>query len=311
MLFFNKKNQHSRTLSQRNALTHQSDRPKTFFYHSQRSIEPEPTKRQTLRNPLKPQTVSRVASFSLQRFGLLTVIIVTIISLINIVTLSSEPRIVLLGSNQIGYLHTAAEYQKAAKLLFSKSFANSNKITIDSAGISEELARQFPELSNITIKLPLVSHDPIVYLSPNKVLIAITTANGLSYAIDSNGQVVGSINTNGFYKLNLIDIQDESTSPIHIGQPILSTNTVIFIQTIIYQLEQRNITISNLVLPASASELDMNIVGQKYLVKFNLEDPEPLQEVGTFLAVQHYLQGQGVTPSHYIDVRVSGRAYYK
>lgn len=311
MLFFNKKNQPSRTLGQRQALTHQSVKPKTFFYHSQRSFEPETTKRQTLRNPLKTQTISRAASFSIQRFGLLIVIVVTIISLINILAVSSNPKIVLLDSNQIGYLHTAAEYQKAAKILFSKSFVNSNKITIDTVGISEQLVHQFPELSYVIIKLPLIGHDPIVYLSPNKVLIAITTSNNETYAIDSNGQVVGSIDSTGFYRLNLIDIQDESTAPVRIGQPILSTNTITFIQAIIYQLEQRDITIAKLVLPSGASELDMNITGQKYIVKFNLEDPDPLQEVGTFLAIQHYLQGEGVIPSQYIDVRVDGRAYYK
>jgi hypothetical protein len=310
-LFSNKKNQSTRTLGQRRSLTHQSYASKTFFYHSNRSIEPAPTKRQTLRNPLRPQTVSRVASFSLQRFGLLIVIIVAIISLINILTISSNPKIVLLNQNQIGYLHTPNEYQQAAKLLFSKSFVNSNKISISTDAISSELIKQFPELSYVTIKLPLVGSDPIIYLSPNKVLLALSTSNGITYAVDANGQVVGKISSNSLSSLHLTDIQDETTSPIRIGQPILSTDTVTFIQTVLYQVEQRHLSISKLVLPGGASELDMHLVGQNYFVKFNLADSEPLQEVGTFLAVQHYLQEQSRTPAQYIDVRVAGRAYYK
>jgi hypothetical protein len=311
-LFSNKKNQSTRTLGQRRSLTHQTSESKTFFYHSQRSIESKPTKRQTLRYPLKPQTVSRVASFSLQRFGLLIVIIVAIVSLINVLAVSSNPRVILLNQQyQSGYLHTAAEYQKAAKKLFSNSFVNSNKITVNMTGISADLTRQFPELSDVIIKLPLVGRDPIIYLSPNKVLIALSASNGTSYAIDANGQVVGNISRGSFTSLQLINIQDDSSATVNIGQFILSTSTVTFIQTVIYQVEQRQLTISKLILPAEASELDMYLVGQPYFVKFNLNDPDPLQEVGTFLAVQHYLKGQNITPAQYIDARVAGRAYYK
>ncbi len=309
-LFSNKKNQSNRSLGERRSVIRQTPPKNTFFYHSQRSYNPVPSKRQTLRNPLRPQTVSRIAKLSIQRFGLIIVIIVSIISLINVLAISS-PTIKLLDRGQIGYLHTQEQYQQATQRLFSSSFVNSNKITIDTVEISDKLMQQFPELADVNIKIPFIGRNPIVYFSPNNVLVSLSTQNGKSYAIDSNGQVVGNIVSTSFVPLHLIDIQDLSSAPIHIGQPILSSDTVAYIQTILFQVEQHQLAISKLVLPAGVSELDMYIAGQSYFVKFNLNDTMPLQEVGTFLAVQHYLQGKSITPSLYIDVRVDGRAYYK
>jgi hypothetical protein len=64
-------------------------------------------------------------------------------------------------------------------------------------------------------------------------------------------------------------------------------------------------------LPPAASELDVQIVDQPYFIKFNLENDDPRQQVGTYIATQAYLTSQHITPAHYIDVRVDGRAYYE
>jgi hypothetical protein len=298
-------------LGRRRAVQNQTRSSKTFFYHSNRSVETKQTKRQTLRSPLSTQKVSHAASYSLQRFGLLIVIIAAIVSLINVLSVSSNPTIVMLDQKQLGYLHTEAQYQQAAKKLLNSSFVNGNKITIDSSSISSELIKEFPELASVNIKIPLMGRNPIMFLTPNAVIMALTTGSGTSYAVDSNGEVLGILSAQDVSTQHLTDIQDESSAPIQIGQPILSSSTISFIQIVNYQVTHSNLVVSKLVLPAGASELDLYLLGHNYFVKFNLADSAPLQEVGTFLAVQHNLQVQGITPSQYIDVRVDGRAYYK
>jgi hypothetical protein len=236
---------------------------------------------------------------------------VAVVSLINILMVSPKPNIVLLDKNRVGYLHSVSDYQQAARKLFGDSFANNNKITINTNAISAALEKEFPELSAVTIKLPLIDHNPIVYLEPNEPLLALLMNDGSIYAIDSAGLALGAINNAEASLLHLIVVQNEGTITIHSGQPVLPSSTVSFIQTIVYQLGQKQITIAKLTIPAAENELDMYLTGQNYYVKFNLADNSPLQEAGTFLAVRQNLQQQGITPSQYIDVRVDSRAYYK
>jgi hypothetical protein len=312
MRLFSKKQSYSSEVFGRSRLKHDQVKPsKNLFYHSSRSTEPGMASRQPFRNPVNIQTASRAASYSLQRFGLLIVIIVAVVSMVNILMVSPKPNIVLLDKNRVGYLHTINEYQQAAQKLFEASFTNNNKITINTDAISKALVKEFPELSSVTIKLPLIDHNPIVYLEPDKPLLALSMNNGLIYAVDSAGLALGAINSTVVNSLHLTAVQDEGTIVIQAGQPILPGSTVSFIQTIGYQLSQKQLNIAKLMMPAGENELDMYLTGQSYYVKFNLADSSPLQEIGTFLAVRQNLQQQGTTPSQYIDVRVDGRAYYK
>ena len=96
------------------------------------------------------------------------------------------------------------------------------------------------------------------------------------------------------------------------GQLALSSQTVSFIQSVVYELQHQKVTYSRLVLPAGSQELDVYIEGQPYYVKFNIHDVTTAREqVGSYLAAMHYLKEQGAAPSSYVDVRVAGRAYYR
>jgi hypothetical protein len=64
-------------------------------------------------------------------------------------------------------------------------------------------------------------------------------------------------------------------------------------------------------LPPAASELDVQLNGRPYFVKFNLQSNNPRGEAGTFLATIAQLSRQNIVPGHYVDVRVDGRAYYQ
>jgi hypothetical protein len=92
---------------------------------------------------------------------------------------------------------------------------------------------------------------------------------------------------------------------------VLPANSVTFVQTLVAQLSSKHYTIASMTLPPAASELDVKLVGQAYSIKFNFENNDPRQQVGTFLATIAQLQKQNITPSQYVDVRVDGRAYYQ
>lgn len=92
---------------------------------------------------------------------------------------------------------------------------------------------------------------------------------------------------------------------------MLTAQEVQFIQIISQELAFKEFYIAQMTLPQSSSELDVYIKNEPYYVKFNLANNTPRTQVGTFLAAQHYLEGQHITPGKYFDVRINGRVYYQ
>lgn len=286
-------------------------RPHFFSYHTYRSQEQGMVGRRLFRQTLNPQTASRVVRYWLQRFGLLIVIIVGLVSLFNILRLTSDPKILPLESNQAAFLHNTSTYQVAAQKLFSSSLLNSNKLTVDTVAIVAKLKRQFPELAEVSIKLPLTGHRPIVYLKPTTPILALSTGTSRgAYIVDETGRALSFVGNSTAERLRLVSVRDTTGAPVKVGQLALSGDTVSFVRLLLFQLSQKGLLASTFVLPAGKSELDMYVSGQTYFVKFNLVAGSVDQQVGTYLAMRHYLQGKGVTPSQYVDVRVEGRAYY-
>lgn len=288
-------------------------RAPTYTYHASRSVEPTTTstKRQPFRTPLTAANASRVLRFSVRRIGIIVISVVACISLISILTLSSDAKVEQLDGQSSYLLHSTDTYQAAAQKLLGASAMNRTKITINTAAVDAALEKQFPELAAVTIKLPLLGHRPIVYLTPTRPAVTLKTLSGGAFVLDGTGRALGgslaAANASG-----LPVVVDESGAPVSIGKPALAGSTVAFIQSINFQLQQKHIGVSSFTLPADTGELDLYPADAHYFVKFNLIDASTAtQQIGTFLAVRHYLAGQGTAPAQYVDVRIDGRAYYK
>jgi hypothetical protein len=290
---------------------HGAPRPAAFSYRAQRSDQTTNTGRLTQREMLKP-AAQKLGHYWLQRFGQLILLIVLVVCTVNVLSLSAGPKIVVLPSaGQTAFLHNDSVYQQAAAKLFAASIWNHNKITVDTNGINHKLSAQFPELVATSITLPLLAHRPIVYLQPAEPTLIYHATNG-NYVLDSRGKALFVVTgTANFDNLSLSTVTSQSGGTVQLGQQVLTGGDVSFIQAVLAELKARQITVSALTLPANSRELDVSISGQPYFVKFNLQSNDPVQQAGTFLAVQTNLQGQHITPAHYIDVRVDGRAYYQ
>lgn len=286
-------------------------RTNQYAYYSQRSAEPTALGRQVFREALNARAARRAAHYWVQRFGVVTAFVAVIVAAVSIISLSTDPKVVPLDSSSGVFLHSMNAYEQSAQQLFDSSVLNHNKLTVDTNGISAQLKRQFPELSVVNITLPLVGHRPIIYVAGARPALLLQAAGGHSYIIDATGRAIGTAGTNAAASLHLLNVRDTSGTAIHVGQPAVASKTVAFIEAVQYQIEQKGLSTSTYVLPAGTSELDMYLDGQHYFVKFNLASDTALQQVGTFLAVKRNLEGRGIVPGSYIDVRVDGRAYYK
>jgi hypothetical protein len=186
---------------------------------------------------------------------------------------------------------------------------NKSKLTFDSNSVTEGLQKQFPEVANAIITIPLIGHRPVVHIAVSSPAFILGSSSG-AYYVSSDGKPLVRVNEVANPLSNMITVTDETNLPVTIGKQILPTDTVSFITAVIKQLQATNTPVQSVTLPLEANELQVRIVDEPYAVRYNtLGDPRV--ETGTFLAVRKRLEGSGEKPKEYIDVRVEARAYYK
>ena len=281
-----------------------------FSYRSRRSEETLNLGRQTERTK---EVFLKSTNYWLQRFGLVVLLIAALASIVSIVGLSATPKIIPIDSYSKSMLSHSdiTNISSFSNKFLSSSIWNNNKITFDTNGLNSHLLNKFPQLDSVNVTIPLIARRPIVYVGLAQPAIIIVESSG-SFTLDANGRAM--VKESNPKELNLINVPvvtDQSGLSIKKGNQVLPTSFISFIQTVVAQLEAKNIHVSTLTLPAGASELDVGLAGQAYFVKFNLANNDPRNQAGTYLATIAQLQSQNITPSKYIDVRVDGRAYYQ
>lgn len=262
------------------------------------------------RGQAKRPSTDSLKRFWLQRFGMIILITAILVCVVSALTLTPNAKIEpLKATDGSAFLRDQATYQAAADKLLASSVWNRNKITIDTEKFSAQMVKQFPELSGVSVELPLLAHRPVVYLQPAQPALILATDSG-SYVIDERGRALLPADGSPT-QTKLPQVVDQSGLRVRLNQQALSSDDVRFIQTVIRQLAAKQFTVSSLVLPASSSELDARLAGKSYFIKFNLQDDNPRQQAGTFLATIANLQRKNTLPTKYVDVRVPGRAYYQ
>lgn len=243
------------------------------------------------------------------KFGWLLLLIVIVVSLANVLSLSNSAKVVVLGSSNQSNRSTSI-YAKTASQDLQRSIWNRNKITFNTGQLRQQLLNQFPELTQVSVTLPLLTHQPIVYIEPARPALILVTANAAFLVGDSGKALLSAVQPSGLNQSDLPLVNDQSGLLVKLNHQALSASSVQFIQVITGQLTAKHYTVSTMTLPAASSEFDVRLNGQPYLLKFNLRG-DARGQVGTFLATIAELHHKNIMPTNYIDIRVDGRAYYK
>ena len=294
-----------------------STRPKSsaFSYSSQRSQDLSNTGR---RDPAEHTVASRTAvgdaSSVIVRYRLLFSLVTFIGLLVGVclLYLGNSPKIILLRDSTTAYfLQDSRVYQHAAEQSISKSIFNHNKLTIDTASVRLDLLKNYPEIKNVSVALPVFGRQPQVYIEPYKPSFILTTTSSNAFLLDATGRALATTSQiSDVDKLNVPTLQDRTGIDVKLGNRALPSTTVSFVQTVVAALKSKGVTASSMVLPPAAYELDVSIAETPYFVKFNLQN-DPMEQAGTYLATRGRLASEHVMPGQYIDVRVPERAYYK
>ena len=261
----------------------------------------EPTPKRVTRQHLRRLRTARAG-------GVMVLCVALLAASLN---LNSRPKIVLIGGPGHIFLRPTATYTQAAQQLLASGWTNHNKITVDTSHISLALEKEFPEIDTVSVRLPLLGNQPVVYMQPAIPELVLDTQDGGSFVVDDEGRaLLAASAVSNIGQLGLPVVTDQSGLQITPGQVALPTADVSFIAQVAGQLKAEGFQITSLTMPAATSELDVRVKGAGYFIKCNLQG-DARAEAGTFIAVEQYLAKQHVAPAQYIDVRVPERAYYK
>lgn len=224
-------------------------------------------------------------------------------------SLSPNPRLIMADHSGVKVRNPAA-YQQVAQQILSRSIFSRTKFTINIDAFEHDFRAEFPEVSEVSVALPLIGRRPVVSVATARPAL-LMTARGQAYVLDKNGRaIMRAADLDSALRAKLPVVNDQSGLAAKPGQTVLPSKNVNFIFTVIAQFRARQLVVNSLVLPAVPHELDVRIDGQSYYIKFDL-DTNDREAAGAFMGVKQYLDEHNVKPAAYVDVRVPGRAYYK
>jgi hypothetical protein len=276
---------------------------------SEKPVERAPEKRTTEKREQRDteKEIGRSSRSLLAGLPFWLLLIIIVVCAGKILTLSTDPKIVIVGRTAASssYVRSAATYEAAARKLLAGSITNRVKLTVDAQGVSQALKREFPELEDVSVSVPLINSRPLIYVQPADPSLVLQATQG-NYALNRSGLVLAVLQS---LPSGIPVVVDQSGLTPRPGRQLLPSSTVGFAQTVAYQLNAAHLVASAFVLPANSPyELDARLEGKPYMIRFNLE-ADALTQCGAAIATIQQLSG--VNPSSYVDVRVPGKVYYK
>lgn len=203
--------------------------------------------------------------------------------------------------------HSTADYSKTIDQHLS-SLTNRLKLTFNRAKFERQLKTQYPEIDKVVVQLPFFGRNPKV-----KLVVAPPSFNlssgGQVYIVSANGFV--ATNSSQFTNASkLPSVVDQSGFVAAPGKQVLSRQSINFINTVLAQAKRGGVSVQSMTLPTNPAEVDLRAADRAYYVKFNITGDATLQ-AGQYLAARHKFDAENTQPSEYLDVRVSGKIYYK
>lgn len=282
------------------------DRPNApvFSYYSSRSGA------DTERGRYEPPKTHRTGLERLKHLPTTMALIAIVGCVLYASVLNDQPRVMIAASTTGKPLQRPTKvYEDFISQQLGSSVMNKSKLTFNSQSVTEGLQKQFPEVANAIVTIPLIGHRPVVHIAVSSPAFILASTSG-AYYVSADGKPLVKVSDVANPLPNMATVTDETNLPVTIGKQILPTDTVSFISGVVKQLQAAKTPIQSVTLPLEANELQVRIVGLPYMVRYNtLGDPR--LQTGTFFAVKKRLEGSRDVPKEYIDVRVEERAYYK
>lgn len=176
---------------------------------------------------------------------------------------------------------------------------------LNEKALEEYLAQVTPEVSEVRINGAsglATSHFDLTFRKP----VAGWLINSQQYYVDKNG-VPFRLN---YFERPIVKIVDQSGIPQTTGTPVASGRFLNYVGRAVELARLSNLIVEQAIIPANTTrQIELRIAKHNYPIKLSLDRVVGEQIEDMVKAIQ-YFDGRQITPQ-YIDVRVSGKAYYR
>lgn len=264
----------------------------------ERRVRPvvRPQMGQTYRRPTKRRVLPKISWSGWQGRALLAIVVLAAIGVLVSNAFAIKTIVVKPTTRQ-------EQVTAEAKTAMAK-WGQGNLLTLNSGRLVHDLLVADPAISQVTVGRSW-SHTLILNITDKVASIGWQTGS-TTYVLDAGGSVIGPAPSGS----KLIIVHDDTNLPTKPGAHVAPSGFVTFCQDLSAQLNP--ITgLQVAALDIHETTIDLYVKTNKgYTVIFDTTRPlgEQLSDLKATLAS---LATQKKTPTQYIDIRTSGRAYYQ
>lgn len=206
-------------------------------------------------------------------------------------------------------------YQSTVRAALQDSSINYLKPFVQKSSIESMILAEHPEIARVSVGIAIIERRPVVRLLPRVAEYMFLDQSGQSFMVDQTG-VLFSDTSSSSIDVNVdVPVLNDQISEItsdQIGTQVVPRSTLRFIEQLQFQLTTHGeqIPVEQYILPLETQELHLQFTDQDYIVKFDLAGDSRMQ-AGALFALIEQLHEANRLPDEYIDVRISGRAYYR
>lgn len=135
--------------------------------------------------------------------------------------------------------------------------------------------------------------------------VVVWQTNNHTFYVDADGNAF----ERNYYDRPDVQVVDKTGIPTSGNQVLASDRFLGFIGRLIGRMKTNDYTVTQIILPESTTrQVEVMVTQTSYPIKFSVDRSAGEQAEDAARAIR-YLDGKGVVPE-YLDVRVSGKAYY-
>jgi hypothetical protein len=248
-------------------------------------------------------------NLSIQRRKISAVLVIVFIMAIPVwLLISNFTASVTVGVTNVDITKSVGKqkYQDAIQNYLDQNPISRLTFFLNESDLSNFVSSKLPEVSTVT-QGSMVGIGDTSFAVTMRTPVAGWQINQKQYYVDSNGIPFDQ----NYFQSPTVQIVDNSGISYKLGTTAIASNRFLsFVGQVVSLAKASGYTVTQASLPPDTTrELEIRLKGAGYYIKLSIDRPAG-EQIEDMVSAIRYFSGHGRTPV-YIDVRVSGKAFYR
>lgn len=196
-------------------------------------------------------------------------------------------------------------YEKTIQEYLSKQPAERLRFLLNETSLNEYMQAATPEVASIKAE-GSAGFGKSIFIVTLRAPIAGWSVNGRQDYVDSSGVSFGR----NYFATPSLEIVDNSGAGPSAGQAVASDQFLGFVGRLVGLTKASGYTVAQVIIPQGTTrQVELHLANITYPIKLSV-DREPAEQVEDMVRSIKWFGGNNVSPQ-YLDVRVSGKAFYR